>query len=53
MNADNIEERLSIRAMMDQLRGSGVQRDGPSPYAPHDDKNFTAQLDRFLAKNVR
>jgi uncharacterized protein YaiI (UPF0178 family) len=53
MNADNIEERLSIRAMMDQLRGSGVQTGGPSPNAPRDGKNFAAQLDRFLAKNVR
>ncbi|WP_321801028.1 YaiI/YqxD family protein [Caballeronia sp. J97] len=53
MNADNIDERLSIRAMMDQLRGSGVQTGGPPPYAPRDGKNFAAQLDRFLAKNKR
>ncbi|KXU82869.1 hypothetical protein CR51_42735 [Caballeronia megalochromosomata] len=51
MNTDNIEERLSIRAMMDQLRGSGVQTGGPAPYAPRDGKNFAAQLDRFLAKH--
>ena len=51
MNTDNINERLSIRDMMDQLRGSGVQTGGPPPYAPRDGKNFAAQVDRFLAKN--
>jgi uncharacterized protein YaiI (UPF0178 family) len=51
MSAENIEERLSIRSMMDQLRSSGVQTGGPPPYAPRDGKNFAAQLDRFLAKN--
>ncbi|GJH10283.1 MULTISPECIES: YaiI/YqxD family protein [Caballeronia] len=53
MSTENIEERLSIRAMMDQLRSSGVQTGGPAPYAPRDGKNFAAQLDRFLAKNAR
>ncbi|MDR5773711.1 MULTISPECIES: YaiI/YqxD family protein [unclassified Caballeronia] len=50
MNAENIEERLSIRAMMDQLRSSGVQTCGPPPYAPRDGKKFAGELDRFLAK---
>ncbi|MDR5740417.1 MULTISPECIES: YaiI/YqxD family protein [unclassified Caballeronia] len=49
-SAENIEERLTIRAMMDQLRGSGVDTGGPSPYSPRDGKNFAAQLDRFLAR---
>jgi uncharacterized protein len=51
MSTENIEERLSIRAMMDQLRASGVQTGGPPPFAPRDAKQFAAQLDRFLAKH--
>lgn len=49
-SAENIEERLTIRSMMDQLRSTGVDTGGPSPYSPRDGKNFAAQLDRFLAK---
>jgi uncharacterized protein YaiI (UPF0178 family) len=49
-SAENIEERLTIRSMMDQLRSSGVATGGPSPYGPRDGKNFAAQLDRFLAR---
>lgn len=49
-SAENIEERLTMRAMMDQLRSSGVDTGGPSPYSPRDGKNFAAQLDRFLAR---
>src|SRR6478735_5723025 len=49
-SAENIEERLTMRAMMDQLRSSGVDTGGPSPYSPRDGKNFAAQLDRFLSK---
>ena len=49
-SAENIEERLTIRAMMDQLRSTGVDTGGPSPYSPRDGKSFAAQLDRFLAK---
>ncbi|KIG03111.1 YaiI/YqxD family protein [Caballeronia concitans] len=49
-SAENIEERLTIRAMMDQLRGSGVDTGGPSPYSPRDSKHFAAQLDRFLTR---
>lgn len=53
MSLENIEERLTIRTMMDQLRSSGVQTGGPPPYAPRDGKNFAAQLDRFLAKQAQ
>ncbi|SAK67526.1 YaiI/YqxD family protein [Caballeronia ptereochthonis] len=49
-SAENIEERLTIRSMMDQLRSTGVATGGPSPYSPRDNKNFAAQLDRFLAR---
>ncbi|WP_248324390.1 MULTISPECIES: YaiI/YqxD family protein [unclassified Caballeronia] len=47
---DNIEERLTMRSMMDQLRSTGVATGGPSPYSPRDGKHFAAQLDKFLAR---
>ncbi|BAN27483.1 YaiI/YqxD family protein [Caballeronia insecticola] len=49
-SAENIEERLTIRSMMDQLRSTGVDTGGPPPYSPRDGKQFAAQLDRFLAR---
>ncbi|WP_455286782.1 YaiI/YqxD family protein [Cupriavidus necator] len=47
---ENIQERLTMRDVMDQLRGSGVDTGGPTPYAPQDSKAFAGQLDRFLAR---
>ncbi|RDK07481.1 YaiI/YqxD family protein [Cupriavidus lacunae] len=49
---ENIQERLTLREVMDQLRGSGVDTGGPAPYAPQDSKAFAGQLDRFLARHV-
>lgn len=46
---ENIQERLTMREVMDQLRSSGVATGGPAPYTPHDSKAFAGQLDRFLA----
>ncbi|MDS0792383.1 YaiI/YqxD family protein [Burkholderia pseudomultivorans] len=48
---DTIEERLSMRAMMDQLRSAGVETGGPAPFSARDGKTFAAQLDRFLARH--
>jgi uncharacterized protein YaiI (UPF0178 family) len=50
---ENIEERLTIRSMLDQLRSTGVATGGPPPYSPRDGKNFAAQLDRFLSRHAR
>ncbi|KVO25853.1 hypothetical protein WK05_23885 [Burkholderia ubonensis] len=47
---ENIEERLSTRAMLDQLRSTGIDTGGPAPYGARDGKAFAAQLDRFLAR---
>jgi len=47
---ENIQEYLTMRDVMDQLRGSGVATGGPTAYAPSDSKAFAAQLDRFLAR---
>ncbi|GAB3629671.1 YaiI/YqxD family protein [Pandoraea terrae] len=46
-----IEERLSMRAMLDQLRGSGVETGGPAPFSPRDGKAFAGELDRMLARH--
>lgn len=48
---ENIEERLTMRAMLDQLRSSGVDTGGPAPYTQQDSKAFAGQLDRFLARH--
>lgn len=49
---ENIQERLTMREVMEQLRGSGVDTGGPAPYAPQDSKTFAGQLDRFLARHA-
>jgi hypothetical protein len=46
---DNIQERLAVRNLMDQLRGSGVETDGPPPWNQSDSHAFANQLDRFLS----
>lgn len=48
---ENIQERLTMRDVMDQLRSSGVQTGGPAPYTSNDSKAFAGQLDRFLARH--
>lgn len=48
---ENIEERLSVRDMMDQLRNAGIETGGPAPFGPRDSKSFAGQLDRFLARH--
>ena len=45
-----IEERLRMRAMLDQLRGSGVDTGGPAAFSPRDSKTFAGELDRWLAR---
>jgi hypothetical protein len=48
---ENIQERLTMRDVMDQLRSSGVATGGPTPYTQYDSKTFAGQLDRFLARH--
>lgn len=47
-----IEERLRMRAMLDQLRGSGVDTGGPSAFSARDTKTFAGELDRWLARHA-
>ncbi len=46
---DTIQERLSMRNFMDELRGAGVQTGGPPVFGAGDRQAFANQLDRFFA----
>ena len=46
---DNIQERLAMRNLMDQLRASGVETGGPAPWRQGDSHAFANQLDRLLS----
>ena len=48
---ENIEERLTMRNFMDELRGSGVNTGGPATLNQKDRQAFANQLDRFLASH--
>jgi len=48
---ENIQERLTMRDVMDQLRNSGIDTGGPAPFSARDSKAFAGQLDRFLARH--
>ncbi|WP_454691199.1 YaiI/YqxD family protein [Achromobacter aloeverae] len=50
---ENIQERLTMRDVMDQLRSAGVETGGPSSYSQQDGRAFAGQLDRFLARHAR
>ncbi len=49
---DTIQERLTMRNFMDNLRGSGVETGGPPTLSQGDRQAFANQLDRFLAKQA-
>jgi uncharacterized protein YaiI (UPF0178 family) len=49
-SADNIRERLAMRDLLEKLRETGVQTQGPAPLDHADRKRFADALDRLLAK---
>ncbi len=49
----NIAERLSMRNLMEELRGSGVDISGPSTFNQSDRQAFAAELDKFLARQAK
>lgn len=51
LSRENIEERLTMRDMMDQLRSTGIETGGPAPFSARDSNAFAGQLDRFLARH--
>ena len=48
---DTIQERLTMRNFMEDLRGSGVETGGPPAFSQGDRREFANQLDKFLAKH--
>ncbi len=47
---ENIQERLSMRNLMEELRANGVETSGPSAFHASDKQAFAAKLDQFLAR---
>ena len=45
-----IHERLQMRALMNDLRDSGVMSGGPSAFSTADGRAFAAALDKFLSR---
>ena len=50
---DNIQQFLSMRSFMDELRAGGVDTGGPAPFCQADRQLFANQLDRHLTRNRR
>jgi uncharacterized protein YaiI (UPF0178 family) len=48
---DNINERLAVRNMLDELRGCGIDTRGPAALNASDRQAFANCLDRFLAQH--
>ena len=50
-STETIKQKLVMRDLMDQLRGSGeITSGGPPPLNQRDRREFANQLDRFVAK---
>lgn len=45
---DNIQQMLTMRAFLDELRGSGVDTGGPAAFSQADRQHFANSLDRHL-----
>ena len=50
---DNIQERLAMRNLLEELRGSDLISGGPAAMAHADRQAFANQLDRFLVKHAK
>jgi uncharacterized protein YaiI (UPF0178 family) len=46
----NIAERLTMRNLMEELRGSGVDISGPSVFNNADKQAFASELDKFISR---
>jgi uncharacterized protein YaiI (UPF0178 family) len=47
---DTIRERLTMRDLMEELRGAGVDTSGPAALSQADRQAFARQLDRLMAQ---
>lgn len=52
-DVNNIRERLSVRDMLEELRGAGVEIGGPAAFSQTDRREFANALDRLLLKLSR
>jgi uncharacterized protein len=50
---ESIDERLSVRDFMQQLRESGVRTEGPATFGAQDRARFAGTLDRELSRLVK
>lgn len=50
---DNIQERLIMRNLMEELRSSGVDIAGLPAFSQADRQVFASKLDRFLAYHIK
>ena len=50
---DNIQERLTMRNFMGELRNTGIMTGGPSTFSHSDRQAFANQLDRFLTRHAK
>lgn len=50
--AENIGERLSIRDMLEEMRGAGIDTGGPAAFSPSDQREFANALDRLMVKLI-
>lgn len=50
---NNIQERLSVRDLMEELRSSGIQTGGPAPFSQSDSRDFANALDKLMAARYR
>ena len=48
---ENIHEHLTMRHVLEELRQSGVETSGPSPFSPRDRQAFANHLDRLLTQS--
>jgi uncharacterized protein len=49
---ETIQQRLTMRNFMEELRSAGVDTGGPSALHPRDKQAFANQLDRWLAQHA-
>jgi len=50
---ENVDERLSMRNFMQELRESGVATEGPKAFGPKDRQQFASSFDRELSRLTR
>lgn len=50
-STENIQERLALRNLKEELRSAGAATGGPMPYHNRDKQAFANALDRWLARN--